>query len=98
MIHFFNYKWNRIGVRIAIGSFIIGTLLMLIALISTNDIILTIGIVFMVIYIPITAVLLFILAINAICNIRGIYEHAIVFICVTMNLPIALLYINFLNL
>lgn len=93
----FKHRWNRISVRIAGFSFILGTLLMLTALMAENDLILTLGIVFLVVYVPVTIVLLFILFVNALTNFRDIHEHVMTLIIVLMNFPIALLYIYFLN-
>ena len=97
MTALFKHKWNRIAVRIATGSFLIGTLLMLTALMAENDIINTIGIVFLVCYIPITLISLFILFINSVTHLKDIHEHVMTVIIVLMNFPIALLYINFIT-
>lgn len=97
MIALFKHKWNRVAVRIATISFCVGTLLMLTALIAENDLIITIGFAFLVLYIPVTLMLLFILTINSLANFKDIHEHVMTFIIVLMNFPIAVLYINFIN-
>lgn len=97
MMVLFKHRCNRISVRIACFSFLLGTLLMLIALMAKNDIILTLGVVFLVLYIPVTIVLLFILFVTALTNFRDIHEHVMTLIIVLMNFPVALLYIYFLN-
>ena len=93
----FKHRWNRIAVRLATIAFFFGTLLMLIALMAENDLILTIGIAFLVLYIPITLVMLFILFINTITNLKDIHEHVMALTIVVMNFPIALVYIYFIN-
>lgn len=97
MIALFRHRWNRIAVRLATIGFFSGTLLMLTALMAENDLILTIGIVFLVLYIPITLVMLFILFINTIANLKDIHEHVMALIIVVMNFPLALLYLYFIN-
>jgi len=97
MIALFKHKWNRVAVRIAGASFIIGTLLMLIALMAQSEIIITISIVFMALYVPITIIMLFILFVNTMANFKDIHEHVMAHIIVLMNFPIASVYIYFLN-
>ncbi|TMM58000.1 hypothetical protein FEE95_00810 [Maribacter algarum] len=97
MIALFKHRWNRIAVRLATIGLFFGTLLMLTALMAENDLIITIGIVFLVLYIPITLVILFILFINTMANLKNIHEHVMALIIVVMNFPIALLYIYFIN-
>jgi len=97
MIALFKHKWNRVAVRIATLSFGIGTLLMLFSLMSDNNIITTIGFTFLVLYIPVTIVVLFILLVNTFAHFKDIHEHVMTFIIVLMNLPIAILYINFIS-
>lgn len=97
MIALFKHRWNRIAVRMATLSFSLGTIIMLAALMADNDFIITLGIAFFVFYVPITLLLLFILMVNSLANFKDIHEHVMTFIIVLMNLPIALLYINFLN-
>lgn len=98
MIALFKHKWNRLAVRIAAICFFLGTIIMLAALMANNELIVTCGIVFLVLYIPVTLVMLFILLVNTIINFRDIHEHVMTLIIVLMNFPVALLYINFLNL
>lgn len=98
MIALFKHKWNRVAVRIATGCFFLGTVLMLTALMANNELIVTCGIAFLVLYIPVTLVMLFILFVNTITNFRDIHEHVMILIIVLMNFPIALLYIYFLNI
>lgn len=93
----FKHRWNRISVRIACFSFFLGTLLMLIALMAENDLIRTLGIVFLVLCVPVTIVLLFVLFVTALTNFRDIHEHVMTLIIVLMNFPIALVYLYFLN-
>lgn len=97
MIVLFKHKWNRTAVRIATFSFLIGTLFMLIALMVDNDIIVTLGIVFLVLYIPVTIILLFIVLVNTLIHFKDIHEHLMTLIIVLINFPIALLYIYFIN-
>jgi len=97
MIVIFKYKWNRVAVRIATLSFILGTMLMLTALMAENDFIITLGITFLVFYIPVTFIILLILFVNTMANFKDIHEHIMTLIIVLMNFPIALLYIYFLN-
>lgn len=98
MITLFKHRWNRIAVRIATTCFFLGTLIMLIALMSSNEAIVTIGIVFLVLYIPITIIMLFVLLVNSIMNFKDLHEHVMTLIILLMNFPIAFLYISFLNL
>lgn len=97
MIVLFKHRWNRVAVRIASLSFLIGTVLMLTALMSTSALIITFGIVFLVLYILQTIIILFILLVNTMAHFRDIHEHVMTLIIVLMNFPIAVLYINFLN-
>jgi hypothetical protein len=97
MIALFKHRWNRVAVRIATVCFFLGTLLLLTALMAENDTILSIGIAFLVLYVPITLIILFILFVNTIANFKDIHEHVMTMIIVLMNFPIGLLYINFLN-
>lgn len=97
MIALFKHRWNRVAVRIATGCFLLGTLLMLTALMATNELIITFGIVFLVLYIPITLIMLFILMIHTMANFKDLQEHVMTLIIVLMNFPIALLYIYFIN-
>lgn len=97
MIVLFKYKWNRFAVRTAAISFFLGTLLMLTALMAENDLIITLGIVFLVLYVPMTLIVLLILFVNTMANFKDIHEHVMTLIIVLINLPIALLYIHFLN-
>lgn len=98
MKQLFTYRWNRIAVRLAITSFVVGTLFMLISLMLTNEVLLTFGITLLVLYVPITIITLFILLGNALINFKDIQEHIMTLIIVLMNIPVALLYINFLAL
>ncbi|MFK7812521.1 MAG: hypothetical protein AB8B59_08505 [Maribacter sp.] len=98
MIALFKHKWNRVAVRIATVCFFLGTVIMLTALMAENDVIITLGIVFLVLYIPVTLIMLFVLFINSISNFKDIHEHVMTLIIVLMNLPIALLYMYFLNI
>lgn len=93
----FKHKWNRVAVHMAITCFFFGTLLMLTALMAETDIILNIGIAFLILYIPITLIMAFILFVITITNPRDIHEHVMAVIIVLMNFPIGLLYIYFLN-
>jgi len=97
MIALFKYKWNRVAVRMATLSFFLGTLLMLTALITVNDLMITFGISFLVLYTLVTLVMLLILFINTIANFKDIHEHVMTLIIVLMNFPVAILYIYFLN-
>ena len=97
MITLFKYRWNRMAVRIAITSFLLGSFLMLIALMSTDDFVITCGITFLALYIPITLILLLVLLVNTLIYFRAIHEHVMTFVIVLINLPIAILYINFIN-
>lgn len=98
MIALFKHKWNRVAVRIATACFFLGTVMMLTALIAKTEVIVTFGIVFLVFYIPVTLVMLFVLFVNTITNFKDIHEHVMTLIIVLMNLPIALLYMYFLNI
>ena len=71
---------------------------MLTSLMANNELIITSGIVLLVLYIPITVVLLLILFVNTLANLRDIHEHVMTMIIVLMNFPVAILYINFLNI
>jgi len=97
MIFLFKHKWNRNAVRFSLISFALGTILMLIALMANNEIIVTIGMVFLLCYLPITLVFLFILFINTMANFKDIQEHIIAFTMILINIPIAILYLYFLN-
>lgn len=97
MIILLKHRFNRIAVRITGCSFVLGTLLMLIALMAQNDIIITIGIVFLALYVPMTIVLLVVLLVTAITNFRDIHEHVMTLIIILTNVPIAFLYLYFLN-
>jgi len=70
---------------------------MLTALMAENDFIITLGITFLVFYIPVTFIILLILFVNTMANFKDIHEHIMTLIIVLMNFPIALLYIYFLN-
>jgi len=72
-------------------------MLMLTALMAENDFIITLGITFLVFYIPVTFIILLILFVNTMANFKDIHEHIMTLIIVLMNFPIALLYIYFLN-
>lgn len=97
MMALFKNRWNRISVRIASICFVFGTLLMLVTLMAENDLILTIGFVFLVLYVPITIGIVFLLFLNTLINFKDLHEHVMTLIIVLMNFPIALLYINFIN-
>lgn len=97
MMALFKHRWNRISVRIAAVCFALGTVLMLITLMSQNDIILTIAIVLLVLYIPITIAIIFFLFVNTMINFKDLYEHVMTLIIVLMNFPIAILYLNLIN-
>jgi len=97
MIALFKHKWNRVAVRIATICFFLGTLLMLTALMAENDTIRSVGIAFIVLYIPVTLIILFVLFVNTIAHLKDIHEHVMTLIIVLMNFPIALLYLYFLN-
>ncbi len=97
MILLFKHRWNRVSVRIATLSFLIGTVLMLCALMATNELIITFGLVFLVLYVLVTLILLCILLVHTLVHFKDIHEHVMTFIIVLMNFPIAVLYINFLN-
>jgi len=97
MIALFKHRWNRVAVRISTASFFLGTILMLTALMAENDTILSLGIAFLVLYIPITLIVLFVLFIHSLAHLKDIHEHVMTVIIVLMNFPIGLLYINFLN-
>lgn len=97
MIALFKHRWNRVAVRIATLSFCVGTLLMLTELMAENDIIISISVAFLILYIPVTIILLFILLVNTMANFKDIHEHVMTVIIVLMNFPIALVYSNFIN-
>lgn len=98
MMVLFKHRWNRIAVHIACISFLLGTILMLTALMANTDLIVTFGIVFLVLYIPVTLILLFILFITTVTNFKDIHEHVMTLIIILMNLPVAFLYFHFLNI
>jgi len=97
MTALFKHRWNRRAVRIATACFLLGTLLMLASLIETQGLMISFGIFFLALYIPITIVLLIVLLVNTLVHIRDIHEHVMTLIIVLMNIPIAVLYIYFLN-
>lgn len=97
MILLFKHRWNRVAVRMATACFLIGTLLMLTALMANNELIITCSLVFLVLYIPVTLIMLFILLVNTMAHFKDLQEHVMTLIIVLMNLPIALLYLHFIN-
>jgi len=97
MMVLFKHKLNRKAIRIAAACFCLGTLLMLTALMAENDSILRIGIAFLIVYVPLTLIILFILFVHAIVNLKDIHEHVMTVIIVLLNFPIGLLYIYFFN-
>ncbi len=97
MIALFKHKYNRMAVHMAGISFLLGTLLMLMALISKSQMIVVLCISFLVLYVLVTFVLLLILLVNTLAHVKDIHEHIMTFIIVLMNYPIAILYIHFLN-
>ncbi|MRI02207.1 hypothetical protein GH721_16805 [Kriegella sp. EG-1] len=95
MIQLFKYKWNRIAVQFSGMSFIIGTVYMLILLFSENDLIKTVGITLIVLYVPTTLIVLLILLANTLANFKDIHEHILALVLVFINIPIAILYSYF---
>lgn len=97
MMALFKHKLNRKIIRVAAACFCLETLLMLTALMAENDSILSFGIAFLILYVPLTLIILFVLFINTISNLKDIHEHVMTVIIVLMNVPVGLLYIYFLN-
>lgn len=97
MTTLFKHRWNRMAVRMAGGSFALGTLLFLIALMAENPLIETLGLVFLVLYIPVTIIVCFLLFVNTLMHFRDLHEHVMTFLLVLLNFPMALVYIHFLN-
>lgn len=98
MILLFKYRWNRIVVRTATLYFVLGTLLMLSALMANNDTIINLSIALIVTYIPITLIMFIILFINTIINFKDIHEHVMALAIVLINIFIAVLHSCFLNI
>tara|TARA_R110002051_G_scaffold255120_1_gene314153 strand:- start:1983 stop:2279 length:297 start_codon:yes stop_codon:yes gene_type:complete len=97
MIVLFKHKWNRRLVRVAAVYTLLTTLLMLIALATTNNVVPFIGIIVLLSYLPITGILIILQFINVMRNSKDIQEHTMTLILVLLNYPLGFLYIYLLN-
>lgn len=93
---FFTHSLNRGALKIALASFIIGNLLFLLSLFLPNDMLFAFGLVFLIAFIGVHAVLFMTLLINLLMNLKHYEEHLLTMVLVYLNVPLALLYINFL--
>lgn len=92
----FTHRINRIAVRLALFWFASGNLTFLLALIIPINQMEEFGILFLLSFIGINTILLFILLMNTLIHFKTIQEHALTILLVLLNIPIALLYFNFL--
>ena len=94
---FFTYRLNRIAIRIALASFSIGTLLFLIHLANPNSSIEILGFSFILSAIFINVILLLALIIQGLIHHKDFEEHISTIVLVLLNIPITILYINFIT-
>lgn len=91
MRQLFTYGINRIIVRLAALFFVIGNLVCLIYLVEP-EIITSLGIVFLIIFIVTYIIMGVILLFNILLHFKDIVEHTTVGILLFLNIPIAILW------
>jgi hypothetical protein len=84
---------NKIAITIALASFIIGTILLLIYSISHNHKMIDIGILYVQIACSINALVFITLIINTMINYKFYKENLITLVLISLNIPIVYTYI-----
>ena len=98
MVSFFTYPINRFGIRLAIISFSIGTVLFLLHLAITAEITLTIGFVYVLLALGVNSITFLFILLHAVFTYKDIKEHSIVILVMLVNLPIAYLYLSLISI
>ena len=96
MLSIFNYPINRFGVRLAVISFSIGTLLFLLHFVIDAEIIAVIGLVYVVLALGINSFTFLFLLLHSLFTFKDIKEHSMAMLIMLMNLPIAYAYFSLL--
>ena len=90
----FTYRINRVAVRMAGAFFALGNLICMLYLFSDVEVVIVLGISFLVIYIGSSIIMSLILLMNLLIHFKHIKEHITAMILFYLNVPIALLYAN----
>lgn len=98
MISFFNYRLNKFAVYLATICFTFGTLLFLLHTAVNAKIFIGAGLMFVVISVIVNSITLVLLLGNSIINSKDFKEHSIAIVMILMNIPVALFYLNNLNI
>ncbi|NHF58139.1 hypothetical protein FK220_002220 [Flavobacteriaceae bacterium TP-CH-4] len=93
---YFKSGLNRVALRIAQVSFAVGTLFFLIYLFAPVDPVILWGIVFLVLFFGVYAVLVMTLFINLLVHFKDFEEHLVALVLSLLNLSIAFLYLQLL--
>lgn len=97
MIKYFTYRLNRNAIRLALFCFMFGSFILLIHLTEVSESTLGIGILFTGLAIILNSIMLLILVIHSLLNYKDFEEHISTLIILLLNIPIARLYVNFIN-
>lgn len=97
MITYFTYRLNRIAIRLAFGCFILGTFILLLHLAAIIESSAGIGLAFIILAIISNLILFIMVSVHSIINSKNFEEHISTLIILLLNIPIARLYLNFIN-
>lgn len=90
----FKYKINYIAILLAIGSFCIGTMLLLLFKITQAEILMILGYFYIFLAAFINMLMLLSLVINAIIHFSDYKENLLTILGVLANIPITILYFD----
>lgn len=90
------HRINRVAMRLALLSFVSGSIVFLLYLATQSDYVMGIGFFFLFLAFACNSGVLLVLFISALVNHRDLKEHVTAMVLVLLNIPIASLYINLL--
>lgn len=88
---------NKLALKIATGSFLLGTLIFLIATINSHDVVLIAGFIFIVLAFLTNVIALMAVFFCSLLN-KKYCENLFTLYCILINLPIAIGYLFIMNL
>lgn len=97
MMKYFTYRINRNAVRLALYCFVFGSFILLIHLTKVTESTFGIGLIFTGLAIITNFIMLMILMIHLLINYKDFEENISTIIILLLNIPIARLYLNFIN-
>ncbi|WP_394747074.1 hypothetical protein [Spongiimicrobium salis] len=98
MLSFFTYPINRFGVRLAAISFSLGSIIVILHLMTKAEITVVIGFVYVILALGLNSFTFLFILLHGLFNFKDIKEHGITLIVMLLNLPIAYSYLLLVNI